>query len=146
MGFPAVSPVVAEVLLLSLTLALGFALGWILGSSRTPEPPVFPFLTVSGFRENSSELTITHVYGGTIEEALELENGRILWKNLEVRLNAVRIRVEEGGRLNGRVEGGKCDFKAGDVLSFPVEEFRKGDELLLVYIPQGRPLYRAVLE
>jgi len=146
MEFPSVSPVVSEVLLLSIALSLGFALGWILGSSRTPEPPLLPFLTVSGFRENSGELTITHVYGETIRKAFELENGRILWKNFEVRLNAAKVRVEGGGRLNGRTEGGECDFRAGDVLSLPVEGFRRGDELLLIYVPQGRPLYRAVLE
>jgi len=146
MRFPTVSPVVAEVLLIAIALSLGLALGWILGSSRTPEPPLFPFLIVSGFRENSDQLTIRHVYGETIREAFELENGRILWRNFEVRLNAVKVRVEKGGRFNGSQEGGRCDFKAGDVLSFPVEGFRKGDELLLIYVPQGRLLYQVVLE
>jgi hypothetical protein len=146
MGFPSVSPVVAEVLLLALTLALGFALGWIVGSSRTPEPPLLPFLTVSGFRENSRALTVAHVYGETLKGAFELENGKILWRNFEVRVNALKVTVKENGRLNGRTEGGECDFKTGDMLSFPVEGLRRGDELLLIYVPQGRPLYRAVLE
>ncbi len=146
MGFPSISPTVAEVLLLALTLSLGFALGWAIGSSRKPEPPLFPFLTVSGFGENSTELTLKHVYGETIKDAFELENGAISWRNLEVRVNALKVTVKGGGKLNGREGGGRCDFKAGDVLSLPVEGFRKGDELLLVYAPQGRPLYRGTLE
>ncbi|MEM2978441.1 MAG: hypothetical protein QXM46_04040 [Candidatus Hadarchaeales archaeon] len=146
MGFPGISPTVAEVLLLALTLSLGFAVGWAIGSSRTPEPPLFPFLTVSGFRENSTELTIKHVYGETIKDAFVLEGGAISWRNLEVRVNAIKVTVKGGGRLNGRGEGGRCDLRAGDVLSFPVEGFRRGDELLLVYVPQGIPLYRGLLE
>jgi hypothetical protein len=146
MGFPGISPAVAEILLLTLTLSLGFVVGWAIGSSRTPEPPLFPLLTVSGFRENSTGLTLKHVYGETIRGAFELENGAISWRNLEVRVNAIKVTVREGGRLNGSEGGGRCDFKAGDVLSFPVEGFRRGDELLLIYVPQGRPLYRVVLE
>ncbi|MEM0358392.1 MAG: hypothetical protein QXG22_00035 [Candidatus Hadarchaeales archaeon] len=146
MVFPSISPTLAEVLLLSLTLALGFFIGWAVGSSQTPEPPFFPFLTVSGFGENSTELTIKHLYGGTIKKAFDLENGAIVWRNLEVRINALKVTVKEGGKLNGRMDGGRCDFKAGDVLSFPLGGLRKGDELLLVYVPQGIPLYKSVLE
>ncbi|TDA30405.1 MAG: hypothetical protein DSO03_06235, partial [Hadesarchaea archaeon] len=62
------------------------------------------------------------------------------------RINALKVTVKEGGKLNGRMDGGRCDFKAGDVLSFPLGGLRKGDELLLVYVPQGIPLYKSVLE
>jgi len=146
MVLPGISPTLAEVLLLSLVLALGFFIGWAVISSRTPEPPLFPFLAVSGFRENSTELTIKHLYGRTIKEAFDIENGAISWRNLEVRINALKVTVREGGRLNGCMNVGRCDFKTGDVLSFPVEGVKRGDELLLVYVPQGIPLHMSTLE
>ena len=127
-------------------MALGIVLGWAIASAGGPKPPPSPILCVSGFKAGSENLTVTHLYGDPICEAFEIENGAIEWRNLDVRLNALRVRVTEGGTLNGRSDVGLCDFVSGDVLRFPIKKLERGDEILLVHTPTGRLFYRLVVE
>ncbi len=92
-------------------------------------------------RYGRDNLILRHLGGDPLPEAFSLSNGAISWKNLEVRVNGVRVRVNSEGLFNGRSSTEELvRFSENDELSFPLSGLRVGDSLSVIYGPAGQIL------
>ena len=66
------------------------------------------------------ELVLTHRGGDRLSDAFRLHGGEIVWRDLEVRVDGVKVVVRSGATLNGRSSVGVVDFLPDNSLRFRV--------------------------
>ncbi|MEM2266100.1 MAG: PQQ-binding-like beta-propeller repeat protein [Candidatus Hadarchaeales archaeon] len=90
---------------------------------------------------NLGELTIVAKWRGEeIKDALLLENGKIEWKNLRLRVNGKRLKTE-WATLNGNPNPGLVPLRDGDLLELlPSPPLKAGDKLTAAYAPADQLL------
>lgn len=131
---------VMTLIAMAVALAAAFSLamrGW---EVKSPSQVLLE-LRMEKDRYGRDNLILTHLGGDPLPEAFSLSNGAISWKNLEVRVNGVRVEVGSGALLNGQGStSGTVRFLRGDELSFPLSGLREGDSLSVIYRPAGQVL------
>lgn len=86
-------------------------------------------------------LILNHLGGDSLPEAFSLSGGAICWKNLEVRVNGVRVEVGAGALYNGSEStSGPVRFSGGDRVSFTLENLSRGTWISVIYRPAGQVL------
>ncbi|MEM2878562.1 MAG: type IV pilin N-terminal domain-containing protein [Candidatus Hadarchaeales archaeon] len=112
-GRRGVSPVVAVVLLTSITVIAAGSITCLLGQFLQMSPPVNSEIRLSGAAAGSTEFSIIHEGGETIQNAISGAS----WGDLEVRINGVPIGMENI-RFNGAKVTGDLRLEANDVINY----------------------------
>ena len=80
----AISEIIAVILLIGIVVAVSVPL-LIVFNKPPPEPSVIISLDID-YNKNTGMLTIKHIHGDRILNAYALDNGKYVWKNLEVKV------------------------------------------------------------
>jgi len=127
----------AVLLAASLSLALR---GWEIKS------PLHPLLELRMEKDKygRENVILAHLGGDPLPEAFSLSGGTITWKNLEMRVNGIRVEVASGALYNGSGStSGPVSFVRGDRLSLTLENLKAGDYISVIYRPAGQVLVEA---
>jgi hypothetical protein len=107
---------------------------------KSPLQPMLE-LRMEKDRYGRDHFLLTHLGGDPLPEAFSLSGGAITWKNVEVRVNGVRVEVGSGALYNGSGDtAGLVRFGRGDRLSFTLENLSQGTWISVVYRPAGQML------
>jgi FlaG/FlaF family flagellin (archaellin) len=137
-----VSVMVGVVTLIGMAVALAASLslalrGW---EVKSPLQPLLE-LRMEKDRYGRDNVILTHLGGDALPEAFSLSGGAITWKNLEVRVNGIRVEVGSGALYNGSgTTVGPVWFERGDRLSFTLENLSQGSWVSVIYMPAGQML------
>lgn len=141
-GVRGVSVMVGIVTLIGMAVLLASSLSLALRKWEVKVPlQVLLELRMEKDKYGRDNLLLKHLGGEPLPDAFSLSNGAVTWKNLEVRVNGVRVGVTSEALFNGLGStGGFVVFSRGDGLSFPLSGLRTGDSLSVIYKPAGQIL------
>jgi len=137
-----VSVMVGVVTLIGMAVLLAASLSLLLRSweVKSPLQPLLE-LGMEKDRYGKDNVLLTHLGGDPLPEAFSLSGGAVTWKNLEVRVNGVRVEVSSGALYNGSGDTtGPVRFGRGDRLSFTLENLSQGTWISVIYRPAGQML------
>jgi len=137
-----VSVMVGVVTLIGMAVILAASLSLALRrwEVKSPLQPLLE-LRMEKDRYGKDILILNHLGGDPLPEAFSLSGGAVTWKNLEIRVNGIRVEVASGALYNGRGDtAGPVRFGRGDSLSFTWENLGPGTWISVIYRPAGQML------
>jgi FlaG/FlaF family flagellin (archaellin) len=137
-----VSVMVGVVTLIGMAVLLAASLSLALRrwEIKSPLQPLLE-LRMEKDKYGRDNVTLTHLGGDPLPEAFSLSGGAITWKNLEVRVDGIRVGVASGAQYNGSgTTVGPVWFERGDRLSFTLENLKAGSWISVIYGPAGQVL------